>query len=108
VPDLHEVVRYRALLSLSAAVVTDMVTRSSDRGHRGGRAGHIGHLAGKPWLVAAFPIARLRYTRAAKRWSLYWRDRNPRFHRYDQLPPSPRVDELLQEADRDPIAIFWG
>jgi hypothetical protein len=68
--------------------------------------GHIGHLAGKPWLVAAFPIARLRYTRAAKRWSLYWRDRNPRFHRYDQLPPSPRVDELLQEADRDPI--FWG
>ena len=55
-----------------------------------------------------FPIARLRYTKAAKRWSLYWRDRNLRFHRYDQLPPSPRVDDLLHELDRDPIAIFWG
>ena len=29
-----------------------------------------------------------------------------RFHRYDQLPPSPGVGELLQEIDRDPIAIF--
>ena len=45
---------------------------------------------------------------AAKRWSLYWRDRNLRFHRYDQLPPSPRVGDLLEEVDRDPIAIFWG
>jgi len=31
-----------------------------------------------------FPIARLRYTKAAKHWSLYWRDRNLRFHRYDR------------------------
>ena len=29
-------------------------------------------------------IARLRYTKAAKCWSLYWRDRNLRFHRYDR------------------------
>jgi hypothetical protein len=55
-----------------------------------------------------FPIARLRYTKAGKSWSLYWRDRNLRFHRYDQLPPSPHVDDLLQEVDRDPAAIFWG
>ena len=54
-----------------------------------------------------FPIARLRYTKAAKRWSLYWRDRNLLFLRYDQLPPS-HVDDLLQEVDRDPTAIFWG
>jgi hypothetical protein len=55
-----------------------------------------------------FPIARLRYTTAARRWSLYWRDRNLRFHRYDQLPPSPHVNDLLQEIDHDPTAIFWG
>ena len=55
-----------------------------------------------------FPIARLRYTKAASHWSLYWRDRNLRFHRYDQLPPSPQVVDLLQEVERDPIAIFWG
>ena len=55
-----------------------------------------------------FPIARLRYTQADRTWSLYWRDRNLRFHRYDQLAPSPHIDDLLQEIDRDPTAIFWG
>ena len=49
-----------------------------------------------------FPIARLRYTKAAKRWALYWRDRNLRFHQYDQLPASPHIVDLLQEVDRDP------
>ena len=36
-----------------------------------------------------FPIARLHYTQATKMWTLYWRDHNLRFHRYDQLEPSP-------------------
>ena len=54
------------------------------------------------------PHRRLRYTKAARRWSQYWRDRNLRFHRYDQLPPSPHVDDLLQEVERDPTATFWG
>ncbi|MGH3932591.1 MAG: DUF3024 domain-containing protein [Pseudonocardiaceae bacterium] len=55
-----------------------------------------------------FPIARLRYTKANKTWSLYWRDRNLRFHRYDQLAPSSMINQLLTEIDRDPTAIFWG
>ena len=55
-----------------------------------------------------FPIARLRYTQATKMWTLYWRDRNLRFHRYNQLEPSPDIGHLLREIDRDPIAIFWG
>ena len=55
-----------------------------------------------------FPIARLRYTQATRTWTLYWRDRHLRFHRYDQLPPSPSIDDLLTEIDRDPTAIFWG
>jgi hypothetical protein len=40
----------------------------------------------------------------------YWpgRDRNLRFHLYDQLEPSPIIGDLLEEIDRDPIAIFWG
>ena len=32
------------------------------------------------------PIARLRYTTVDKSWTLYWRDRNLRFHLYDRLP----------------------
>jgi Protein of unknown function (DUF3024) len=39
---------------------------------------------------------------------LYWRDRNLRFHSYDLLAPSNRVDDLLDEINRDPTGIFWG
>src|SRR5450755_3798237 len=55
-----------------------------------------------------FPIARLRYTQATRTWTLYWRDRNLRFHLYDQLEPSPDIGDLLREVDRDPTAIFCG
>jgi len=55
-----------------------------------------------------FPIARLRYTKATRLWSLYWRDRNLKFHGYDRVPASVSVENLLAEVDRDPPAIFWG
>ncbi len=43
---------------------------------------------GPEWT--SFPIARLRYTASTETWTLYWHDRNLRFHRYDLLAPSPR------------------
>jgi hypothetical protein len=61
---------------------------------------------GPEWT--SFPIARLRYTAASKSWTLYWRDRNLRFHLYDLLAPSNHTDDLLTEIDRDPTCIFWG
>lgn len=61
---------------------------------------------GPDWTT--LPVARLRYTATDRMWTLYWRDRNLRFHRYDQLAASPRVDDLLAEIERDPTAIFWG
>jgi hypothetical protein len=41
-------------------------------------------------------------------WSLFWRDRNVRFHAYDLVAPTVNIEELLGELDRDPTAIFWG
>lgn len=55
-----------------------------------------------------FPIARLRYTKTSRTWSLYWRDRNLRFHDYDLLQPSASVEDMLAELERDPTGIFWG
>jgi hypothetical protein len=55
-----------------------------------------------------FPIARLRYTKSRNRWSLYWRDRNLKFHEYDLADPTPDIQDLLDEIDRDPTSIFWG
>lgn len=53
------------------------------------------------------PIAQLRYDPAAQHWTLYWADRNSRWHLYDEMEPWT-VTELLAEIDRDPISIFWG
>lgn len=55
-----------------------------------------------------FPIARLRYTMSRREWSLYWRDRNLKFHLYDLTEPTSSVEELLGAVDRDPTGIFWG
>jgi hypothetical protein len=50
----------------------------------------------------------LKYTNADKSWILYWRDRNLRVHIYDMLAPSSRIDDLLDEIERDPTAIVSG
>jgi hypothetical protein len=55
-----------------------------------------------------FPIARLRYTKTQRQWSLYWRDRNLRFHIYELVPASSHLEDLLGEIERDPTGIFWG
>jgi hypothetical protein len=54
------------------------------------------------------PIAQLRYDTAAGTWTLYWADRNRRWHRSDDLDPTPQLDDLLKEIDEDPLSIFWG
>ena len=55
-----------------------------------------------------FPVARLRFVAAKKQWSLYWRDRNLAFHRYERVPPTMAIEELLAEIEQDPTGIFWG
>lgn len=58
------------------------------------------------WLDV--PVARLRYTKATGQWALYYTDRHSRFHLYDYAQPSPNVESLLKEIERDPTSIFWG
>jgi hypothetical protein len=54
------------------------------------------------------PIARFRYTKNRHEWSLYWSDRNLKFHRYDLAAPTPHVETLIDEVEKDRTAIFWG
>lgn len=61
---------------------------------------------GPDW--SRLPVAHLRHTKIRNEWSLYWRDRNLRFHLYDLVAPSRHVDDLLAEIDRDATGIFWG
>jgi len=64
------------------------------------------HNDGSEWTTV--PIARLGYTVADQTWTLFSRDRNLRFHTYLLQQPSPDIDGLLAEIDRDPTHIFWG
>ena len=41
-------------------------------------------------------------------WSLWWSDRNGRWHPYDDLDATADIDVLIREIDEDPTAIFWG
>lgn len=67
-----------------------------------------------PWREGIGPewtthgIARLRYTVRSGLWTLYWKDRNARWHRYDLIEPTRDIRVLLDEVDRDPTCIFWG
>lgn len=54
------------------------------------------------------PIARLAYVKKRNEWTLFWSDRNGKFHRYREQEPTRHVGELLDEIDADPNCIFWG
>lgn len=67
-----------------------------------------------PWTPAIgpewtrMPVARLRYLAGRSVWLLDWRDRNERWHLYDDIEPSRHVEPLLAEIEKDPTSIFWG
>lgn len=61
---------------------------------------------GPEW--SSIPVARLRYTASTGLWQLYWRDRRLRFHLYDRVAATARVEVLLDEVDANPTCIFWG
>jgi hypothetical protein len=66
-----------------------------------------------PWSAddaewSSTPVARLRYTTTKKQWTLDCMRASGRWQRYDLIGPTPSVDPLLAEIDRDPTGIFWG
>ena len=61
---------------------------------------------GPEWT--SYPIAQLRFNRSTPLWSLYWRDAEVRWHRYEGIHPAAHVDPLLVEIEADPMARFWG
>jgi hypothetical protein len=60
---------------------------------------------GSEW--SRMPIAQLRLDPSGGNWTLFWSDRNDRWHLYDFIEPGT-VADLLAEIDADPTCIFWG
>jgi Protein of unknown function (DUF3024) len=61
---------------------------------------------GQPWTRT--PIARFKYDVKGARWTLYWPDRDSRWHLDDEIQPAPDLAPLLMRVDRDPTGIYWG
>jgi Protein of unknown function (DUF3024) len=49
-----------------------------------------------------FPIAGLHYTKTTGLWTLYWRDRNLKYHRYEPLDPSPKSKTCSTTSTTEP------
>lgn len=53
-------------------------------------------------------IAQFRYDAESRHWTLYGADWHGRWHEYDGLDPSERLEDLLAEVDADPTGVFWA
>jgi hypothetical protein len=42
------------------------------------------------------PVARLRWSVSRRNWTLFWRDRNQRWHRYEYTAPTTKIAGLLR------------
>jgi hypothetical protein len=62
----------------------------------------------KPGEWVRIRVAQLRYAPEDRSWTLYWRDRNDRWHEYSDLDPTSDLTAVLAEIDADPTCIFWG
>ena len=58
------------------------------------------------WTESA--VAKFRFTIKTNTWSLYWADRNSKWHKYSYTEPTEDFDLLLQAVDEDRTGIFWG
>ena len=52
-------------------------------------------------------VAQIRFETVTGNWSLYWRDRNSKWHLFDLVEPGT-IDEMLAAIAEDTVSIFWG
>ncbi len=52
-------------------------------------------------------VARMKYSSETNEWTLYWADRNSKWHVFDLIDPGS-IDEILNEVELDQTCIFWG
>lgn len=53
-------------------------------------------------------VAQFRFDPKSKKWSLYCKYRDERWHEHIDNIPTTNFRDLLDEVDEDPTGIFWG
>ena len=56
----------------------------------------------------SLPVAKFRYSTGRGVWTLYWADRNEKWHRVSSAPAAKTIDPLLAQVLADPSGVFWG
>jgi hypothetical protein len=62
----------------------------------------------RPTEWTQLKMARFTFEPTSARWSLQWADQNERWHPYQGMRHSRRLEVLLAEVERDPTGIFFG
>lgn len=62
----------------------------------------------KPEEWGEAQVAKLRYVASRQMWQLFCMHRDLKWHRYELLPESASLAQLVDEVRRDPSGIFWG
>jgi hypothetical protein len=62
--------------------------------------------AGTGWTAS--PVVRFRYVKARHEWVTYVRGSDGKFHRFELIEPSSRIEELLAAVDDDPSGSIRG
>jgi len=52
-------------------------------------------------------VAKMKFDPDSAKWTLYWPDRNARWHVCDFTEPGT-IEEMLNEIELDQTGIFWG
>ena len=56
----------------------------------------------------ARPAAKFRYSVTKNVWTLFWADRNEKWHRISSAKASAKIEDLLAAVIADPSGVFWG
>jgi Protein of unknown function (DUF3024) len=62
----------------------------------------------EPGMWIEIVVAQFRFQPQDKEWTLYWTDRNSKWHPYEEVESSKNFEVLLKEVHEDPTGIFWG
>jgi hypothetical protein len=54
------------------------------------------------------PVAMFRFNPEDGKWSLYWADRNSRWHLLPEQRPAKEFNVLLGVVEQNPNGCFWG
>lgn len=62
----------------------------------------------QPDITQEISVAKATYVKSRKIWKLYWMRADLKWHRYDPLPDTKSLQDVLNEIGEDPYCCFWG